>query len=976
VDPTERLGELLHRQVFERIEAVQLFLDPEDGRILEANPAACRFYGYSREELLQKHVGDLSLRSPAELVEALDQARAGSVGPFRSRHRLASGEVRDVEITTAPVDLDGRGLLFSLVHDVTEVRRAEGAILRSNSLLRATLESTADGILVIGREGRIVSYNRRFADMWRIPEEVLRLGEDERALASVRDQLRDPDRFLARVHELYDHPEVEDFDVLDFKDGRVFERYSIPQCVGGSIEGRVWSFRDVTARKRAERLEAALFRISETASTVENVENLYAAIHAIVGELMYARSLFISLLDEDTQTLSFPYFVDEYDPAPVEPISVERTLTGHVLRSGKPLLATSEDQRRLEAAGEVENSGRRCLDWLGVPLKRGEQSFGVLAVQSYDESVRFTEVEREILTFVSQHVAGAIDRKHTNDALRESEARFRTLADTAPAAIVIFDGAQMFYANDAAARIGGYSREEFRELPLFDLVHPDYREQVLHRGAARLRGDKVPSRNEFPIVTKLGETRWLDVSAGLIESGGKTAILATALDVTERKRAEEQIRQLAYHDALTRLPNRALFADRLAVAVGPAPPRGPNVALLLLDLDRFKVINDSLGHGVGDELLKTVGDRLRAAVREGDTVARLGGDEFTLVLPGLTRPHDVLRIAEKILASVKAPFELGGREVYVTASMGVSLFPDDGLDPETLVKNADAAMYRAKEQGRDNCQLYARSMNASALERLALESRLRRAVARQELKVHYQPIVDLATGRVRGVEALARWHHPDLGSVSPADFIPLAEITGTIVPLGDFVLREACRQARAWRDGGREDLSVAVNLSARQLQQPDLVAKVAEALREAGLPPHLLELEITETGAMQNPESIAGTLRELRKQGVRISIDDFGIGYSSLSHLRRLPIDTLKIDQSFVRDITTDPDDAAIATTVIAMAHALKLRVVAEGVETQDQLAFLRGHGCDRVQGFLLAPPCAAGECEAHFAQPPRSAAR
>jgi diguanylate cyclase (GGDEF)-like protein/PAS domain S-box-containing protein len=975
VNPEDRLGETLHRQVFERIQAVHLFLDPEDGRIVEANPAACRFYGYSREALCARRIEEISLLPPGELRAALDEARAGGLRPLRSRHRLASGEVRDVEVTTAPVDIGDRRLVFSIVQDVTAARRAEAATLRTNSLLRATLESTADGILVIDREGRIVSYNQRFAQMWRIPEEVLRSGQDELGLAHVRDQLKDPERFLERVRELYSQPEVEDFDVLEFKDGRVFERYSIPQRVGGTVLGRVWSFRDVTERRKAALLESALFRISQTASTVENVDELYAAIHTIVGELMHARSLYISILDESSGTLAFPYFADEHDPPPTEPVPVERTLTGHVVRTGRPLLATPEVQRRLEAEGTVVLSGRLCLDWLGVPLKRGDCAFGVLAVQSYDAGLRFTEAEREILTFVSQHVAAAIDRKRTADALRESEARFRTLADTAPAAIVIFDGSRLHYANDAAARIGGYTREEMQGLSLFDLVHPDYRAQVLARGKARLEGEPVPSRNEFPVVTKDGQTRWLDVSAGLIESGGRTAILATALDVTERKQAEQQIRELAYHDALTGLPNRVLFGDRLSVAVAQAHRLGQKVALLFLDLDRFKLINDSLGHGVGDVLLKAVAGRLRASVREGDTVARLGGDEFTLLLPGLTRPHDVLRIAEKILAAVRAPFELGEREVYVTASMGVSVYPDDGLEPEFLVRNADAAMYRAKEQGRDNCQLYARSMNASALQRLALESHLRRAVAREELQVHYQPIVDLGSGRVCGVEALARWTHAELGPVSPADFIPLAEITGIIVPLGAFVLRRACEQARAWHDAGH-DLWVAVNVSARQLQQPDLVAQVEAALRGARLPPQLLELEITETGAMQNPEAIAGTLKELRQRGVRISVDDFGIGYSSLGYLRRLPIDTLKIDQSFVRDLTTDPDDAAIATTVIAMAHALKLRVVAEGVETEDQLSFLRTWGCDLVQGFLLAAPCAATQCEARFGPPPRIAAR
>jgi EAL domain-containing protein (putative c-di-GMP-specific phosphodiesterase class I) len=313
---------------------------------------------------------------------------------------------------------------------------------------------------------------------------------------------------------------------------------------------------------------------------------------------------------------------------------------------------------------------------------------------------------------------------------------------------------------------------------------------------------------------------------------------------------------------------------------------------------------------------------------------------------------------------VKHPFRLEERELFVSASMGISLYPDDGTDAETLVKNADAAMYRAKEQGRDNYRLYAPAMNATALERLALESSLRKALAHGELVVYYQPLVDLRIGRVHGVEALLRWRHPERGLMAPADFIPLAELTGQILAMGPWVLRTACAQVKQWHDGGHSELSVAVNISARQFQQPDLVAQVKRALRDTGLEPRFLDLEITESNAMQNAEVTVQTLRELKDLGIRISIDDFGIGYSSLSYLKRLPIDTLKIDQSFVRDITVDPDDAAIATAVIAMAHTLKLKVVAEGVETEGQGVFLAARHCDRMQGYLFSAPLPPDECE------------
>jgi EAL domain-containing protein (putative c-di-GMP-specific phosphodiesterase class I) len=350
-------------------------------------------------------------------------------------------------------------------------------------------------------------------------------------------------------------------------------------------------------------------------------------------------------------------------------------------------------------------------------------------------------------------------------------------------------------------------------------------------------------------------------------------------------------------------------------------------------------------------------------------VARLGGDEFTLLMPDVGQAVDAAKVAKKVLDVVRLPFELEGRELFVTSSVGISLYPDDGRDAETLVKNADAAMYRAKEQGRDHYQLYTPALNATALERLALESSLRRALAHEELLLHYQPILDVATRRLHGVEALLRWHHPELGLVPPGEFIPLAEVTGLILPMGPWVLRAACAQARAWQDV-QPGLRVAVNLSARQFQEPGLVGHVTDALADTGLEPRFLQLEITESSAMQNAQTAIQTLRELKALGVGLSIDDFGTGYSSLSYLRRFPIDTLKIDQSFIRDIGADPDDAAIASAIIALARTLKLSVVAEGVETAEQLAFVARHGCDQTQGYLFSRPLSAQRCADLLAAP------
>jgi diguanylate cyclase (GGDEF)-like protein len=456
------------------------------------------------------------------------------------------------------------------------------------------------------------------------------------------------------------------------------------------------------------------------------------------------------------------------------------------------------------------------------------------------------------------------------------------------------------------------------------------------------------------------------LSDSLTRSEAGNLALKSALE--DVKRAEEQIRMLAYHDAVTGLPNRLVFDDRLQLAVAQAQRQGSELALLFIDLDRFKVVNDSLGHAAGDALLRAVAERLVAGVRAGDTVARLGGDEFVVLLPGADRSAAV-RVAEKIRSALRPVFRLDGHEVVVTSSVGITLFPEHGTTAEMLAKNADVAMYHAKLQGRDAYRLYASAMNAGAVESLALEGALRRALERQELSLHYQPILDLATRRIRAVEALLRWRHPTLGLVWPADFIPLAEVTGLIHPIAAWVLDTACAQVKAWHRQGYARLIVSVNVSSRQFQRAELPALVRSSLRAARLRARFLELEITESCAMQDVERAVQTLKRLKDLGVRVAIDDFGIGHSSLRYLKLFPVDTLKIDGSLLGGVDTDPKDAAIVKAVIGMAHSLGLHVVAEGVETVDQQAFLAAHRCDRVQGFLLSHPVPAEECEALLAE-------
>ena len=437
------------------------------------------------------------------------------------------------------------------------------------------------------------------------------------------------------------------------------------------------------------------------------------------------------------------------------------------------------------------------------------------------------------------------------------------------------------------------------------------------------------------------------------------------LEELVRQRTAE-LNHLAYYDALTDLPNRILFEDRLTQALILAERNRQTLAMLFLSLDGFKKVHDTLGRVMGDRLLQKVAERLRISAHRGETVARFEGDEFALLLTqvGGTEGEDVGAVIFQINESLKLPFLIDEHELFITVSIGISLYPDDGDDAPTLLKNADAALYRAREQGGDNYQFYTADMNAKAMKRLTLENSLRRALERSEFEVYYQPVLDINTRKIVGVEALLRWHHPELGLVQPAEFIPLAEDTGMIVPIGEWVLRTACAQSKSWQSAGFAPLSLAVNLSARQFQQQNLAEVVLRILRETGLNAQDLELELTESSIMKNAEVAVRTLGQLQGMGIKIAIDDFGTGYSSLGYLKRLPIDTLKIDRSFVCDITTDPDDAAIVMAIITLAHNLKLKVIAEGVDSEEQLSFLHLLRCDEWQGYLFSEPLPAESFE------------
>jgi diguanylate cyclase (GGDEF)-like protein/PAS domain S-box-containing protein len=564
---------------------------------------------------------------------------------------------------------------------------------------------------------------------------------------------------------------------------------------------------------------------------------------------------------------------------------------------------------------------------------------------------------------------GAIEdvtlRKLSMQALHASENHLRTIIEVEPECLKLVDAKGCLREMNAAglAMLEVDSVEQLVGQPVLGIVKPEHRQAYRAFYESVIHGSKASL--EFEIVGLKGTERWLESHAApLVAEDGTVSMLAITRDITERKRAESRLSYLAQYDSLTGMPNRMLFADRLQQAMFDADRHERLVGVVFLDLDRFKNVNDSLGHDAGDQLLQEVAARLSTVVRKGDTAARLSGDEFTFVLAGMGHVDDAARVAQKILDIFAQPFHILGRELFMTASLGITLYPFDDKDVQGLLRNADVAMYRAKELGRNNYQFYTSQMTAKAIEALALESDLNRALENEELILHYQPIIDLNSGGLLGMEALLRWQHPRRGMVPPLDFIPLAEETGLIVPIGKWVLRTACRQTRLWHDAGLPRLHIAVNFSVRQFRHNHIAAMVGEALEYAGLEAKYLDVELTESILMEQAEASVDTLRALYDTGACLSVDDFGTGYSSLSYLRRFPINILKIDRSFVSDITTDPDDAAIVVMIIAMARTLGLRTVAEGVESVEQLNFLREQGCYAAQGYYIARPMPAADFE------------
>ncbi|MRR08525.1 EAL domain-containing protein [bacterium] len=843
--------------------------------------------------------------------------------PFHIAVGLAS---RDVLTTwrgqVALVGFGGAVLVLLLTVLARRLLRVEKALMTEAARRRIHFETAVDGITVLDGEGALVEANPRFAAMLgRAPEEMAGLHVWDWDAKWNRDELL---RLMAE---------------LAVKGGATFEtlhrrrdgsHYEVEISANAiALDGQQYFYcvcRDISERRRAEvqissseHRAATAFRASPLAASIARARD----------------GLFVEVNEVYTQLFGWS----------------RQELVGY--SSVEIGLWDSAEQRK-EWVALLQAEGRQLAHEVSWRTKARE-----LRTISISAEIIDLEGEPHILAFAEDITA----RKQAEEQLRLLANVFKFSSE----AILITDADNRIIAvNGAFTRLTGYELDEVtgKNPKLLSAGRTTPEE---YRAMWRAIRDQGFWQGEIWDRRKDGSCypKWLTISTVRDGAGKVTQHIANFTDITERKVAEERIHRLAHYDGLTGLPNRMTLLGRLEQAMATARRGGDWVAVMFVDMDHFKTINDTLGHPVGDALLVEVARRLAACVRESDVVARLGGDEFVVVLTGAgdTALQAAANVADKILRQLGEPYQqVKGHDLRSTPSVGISLFPGDGEDAESLMKNADTAMYHAKAQGRNNYQFFTASLNQAAAERLQLEGSLRRALERDEFLLHYQPQVEAVSGAITGFEALVRWRHPELGLVPPDRFIPIAEDTGLIQPLGEWVLRAACAQLRAMHNQGYAGLRMAVNLSARQLRHADLPALVGEVMAENGLGPGDLELEITESTAMHNPEATVRVFERLRAMGVRLAIDDFGTGYSSLSYLKLLPIHALKLDRSFVKDIEVDANDAAICNATIALAHSLGLEVVAEGVETQTQHEFLRRLDCDLIQGYFFSKPLPAGE--------------
>ena len=914
-----------------------------------------------------------------------DTIASGS--PHTLDHRIVTGDgatkwVHEIAQTTP--NADGRTAhLFGTTQDITERKTTSDRLQFANILLTTEMEASPEGIVVVGTARNIISYNQRFSDMWKISPSILAAGDDEPVLAKVAASVKNRRKFLTRVQYLADHPDQISFDKLETRDGRFIDRHTRGlRAPSGEHLGRVWFFHDVT--KEREAANALIYRDRLLHAVTAGVSILVAAESLdqgmpealrVVGEtLQVDRVLVVQVRPDQKSPLALRHMWQAPDiQTPLDLVSFNGPLTdsaamfawGTQLKEGKSVvaqLATSDASVR----ATLEHFQNKSI--LMVPIVVNNRTWGSLSADACKVAREWTAHEIDTLKSFAGITGSLIRRGETLLSLEMSEERFRVLSTTAQDAIITIDGAGLISQwNRSAERTLGYSSKEALGRPVHAFIVParfkDKADRGLETFLATGEGEVVGKTVEFFALRKDGTEIAIELSLAGAHIGGLWQAMAILRDITERKRSEQLIIQMARFDLLTGLANRGVFVGALEHAIAKAKRGEKGFAVIYLDLDHFKDVNDTLGHPVGDELLKAVAGRLSANTREADTVARFGGDEFAVVAADIDEPADAGILAAKLIKAIGVPFTIQGSDIHTGASVGIDLYGPEAPDAETLLSHADVALYRAKSEGRGAYRFFTEAMDIEVRLRVTLGADLREAVDSGQLFLLYQPQVAIDSGRVVGLEALVRWRHPERGILRPDVFIPVAEKIGIVAKLGLWVLQTACRQAKAWLDADLPSVRTAVNVSALQFRAPQgLENDIAAILKETGLPPGLLELELTETALMDASREHGETLTRLHQSGITIAIDDFGTGYSSLDYLRRFPVDRIKIAQIFVKHLATMPGDATIVKATLGLARALGMSAIAEGVETQEQLALLKEWGCNEIQGFYFAKPLSADE--------------
>lgn len=892
-------------------------------RISYCNPALADLLGRPETELLSQPFGTFIYPEDLPLVENLLNGSPdldSETSRYSFRIIRGDGTIRQCEVESRTVQQGRESYVTGLLLDVTDWVVAQQEL----ALYGRVFEASSEGIVVTDAQGLIVAVNPALEALSGYSREEL-LGQPALALEHRLSGERLEKVLAIATNEGRWQGE---FEALR-KDGVAYPTMLSINAVldaGGVPSHYVSILSDLSIAKTAERQLAESER--KFRAFVElSLVGLYVVQD---GKLVYANPELARVLGYQNP--------DELIGLPVEAVTAPEDLA----------LLRENHRRRL--AGELDS-----VRYTYRGMRR-------------DGSYLWTEAHGRLFDYQGRPavIGIALDVSQRVEAEMQSRLAARVF-ESASEGILITDAESRIVAvNPAFTRITGYSAQQAIGKVSRMLMRQDARAEFNHEMLDHLTRDGH-WQGEMRDRRLNGEWYpvWMSISAVRDDSDRISSYVGVFTDYTSRKEAENRLHYLANHDGLTGLLNRSGLMSQLEHEINRAKARRQSLAVLFLDLDRFKAINDTLGHGIGDRLLVAATERLRNQVKETDLVGRLGGDEFTIVLENLDAPEIAADVASRIVNAMSQHFVIDGHELFVTASVGVAVYPSDGMDATSLLKNADVAMYRAKERGKNTYQFFAKEMNAQAFEHLLLENSLRHALERHEFELHYQPQVATATGSVVGVEALIRWRHPELGLVPPAQFISMAEQNGLIVPIGAWVLREACRQGRVWLDAGHALTHVAVNLSARQFADDKLLETIRNALAESRLPASMLELEITESTIMQKPQEAVTVLHQLREMGVALSIDDFGTGYSSLVSLKQYPLDNLKIDRGFVSGIPHDPDDQAITEAIVAIARKMRLKVVAEGVETIEQFDFLRAAGCDIVQGYLLGRPMPAADLAA-----------